>query len=179
MKLPHLVLMLGLTGLVACTTSDRTLHQMRNNRGTPEEFAIVPNKPLEMPQSFAELPTPTPGSANRTDQTPLADAVAAPAGIDGMVPPLLARAAAGVGHALLGQPRKGTCIGVMAMTLVAHLAVPGEAKGLELAQDGIDAARRAAGGIDILDAQAPAALLATRIQIARHRGHQRAGVKRS
>ncbi|MBE9637859.1 DUF3035 domain-containing protein [Salipiger mangrovisoli] len=77
MKLSHLVLMLGMTGLVACTTSDRTLHQMRNNRGTPEEFAIVPNKPLEMPQSFAELPVPTPGSANRTDQTPRADAVAA------------------------------------------------------------------------------------------------------
>ncbi|MCA0938318.1 DUF3035 domain-containing protein [Yangia mangrovi] len=77
MKLPHLVLMLGMTGLVACTTSDRTLHQMRNNRGTPEEFAIVPNKPLEMPQSFAELPVPTPGSGNRTDQTPLSDAVAA------------------------------------------------------------------------------------------------------
>ncbi len=77
MKLPHLVLMFGMTGLVACTTSDRTLHQMRNNRGTPEEFAIVPNKPLQMPQSFAELPTPTPGSANRTDQTPVADAVAA------------------------------------------------------------------------------------------------------
>ncbi|MCA0997607.1 MULTISPECIES: DUF3035 domain-containing protein [Roseobacteraceae] len=77
MKLPHLVLMLGVTGLVACTTSDRTLHQMRNNRGTPEEFAIVPNKPLQMPQSFAELPAPTPGSANRTEQTPRQDAVAA------------------------------------------------------------------------------------------------------
>ncbi|WP_353474022.1 DUF3035 domain-containing protein [Salipiger sp. H15] len=78
MKLPHLVLMIGGVALAACTSSEpRTLHQLRNNRGTPEEFAIVPNKPLEMPQSFAELPAPTPGSANRTDQTPFADAVAA------------------------------------------------------------------------------------------------------
>ncbi|SDG57586.1 DUF3035 domain-containing protein [Alloyangia pacifica] len=77
MKLPHLALMIGLIGITACTEREKSLHQLRNNRGTPEEFAIVPNKPLEMPQSFAELPAPTPGSANRTDQTPMADAVAA------------------------------------------------------------------------------------------------------
>ncbi|WP_371061399.1 DUF3035 domain-containing protein [Rhodosalinus sp. 5P4] len=43
----------------------------------PEEFAVVPFKPLETPQSFAELPTPTPGARNRVDLTPNADAVAA------------------------------------------------------------------------------------------------------
>ncbi|MEC9198125.1 MAG: DUF3035 domain-containing protein [Pseudomonadota bacterium] len=47
----------------------------RLSRG-PDEFAIVPPKALEMPETN-ELPTPTPGSANRTDQTPLADGIAA------------------------------------------------------------------------------------------------------
>lgn len=43
----------------------------------PEEFAIVPTKPLEMPADLAQLPDPTPGGSNITDPTPDADAVAA------------------------------------------------------------------------------------------------------
>ncbi|MGR3542344.1 MAG: DUF3035 domain-containing protein [Hasllibacter sp.] len=43
----------------------------------PDEFAIIPNRPLQAPPSFRELPPPTPGGANRTDQTPLADAARA------------------------------------------------------------------------------------------------------
>ncbi len=73
---------LALMALAACGSrqdvGDREtkLHQLRNFNGAPEEFSIVPAKPLDMPQSFAELPQPTPGSGNRTDQTPLKDAVA-------------------------------------------------------------------------------------------------------
>lgn len=43
----------------------------------PDEFAILPTKPLEMPVDLAALPDPTPGGTNRTDPTPLADAAAA------------------------------------------------------------------------------------------------------
>jgi hypothetical protein len=43
----------------------------------PDEFRIVPNQPLEDPPSYNALPPPTPGGANRTDQTPLQDSVAA------------------------------------------------------------------------------------------------------
>lgn len=43
----------------------------------PEEFAIVPSKPLELPPDLAALPAPTPGGSNITDQNPDADAVAA------------------------------------------------------------------------------------------------------
>lgn len=43
----------------------------------PDEFAIVPNKPLQSPPDFAALPAPTPGAGNLTDPTPEADAVAA------------------------------------------------------------------------------------------------------
>ncbi len=33
----------------------------------PDEFAILPTKPLEMPADVAALPPPTPGAANRAD----------------------------------------------------------------------------------------------------------------
>lgn len=43
----------------------------------PDEFAILPGRPLEMPQDLAQLPPPTPGGSNRTDVQPRADAIAA------------------------------------------------------------------------------------------------------
>lgn len=44
---------------------------------TPDEFSILPNKPLVEPADYAALPAPTPGGINRADPTPEADAVAA------------------------------------------------------------------------------------------------------
>jgi hypothetical protein len=67
---------LALLGLAGCS-GDGRLRDLSNPPGGPEEFAIVPNKPLQTPPSFAELPPPAPGRANRTDLTPGADAVAA------------------------------------------------------------------------------------------------------
>ncbi|MEL7343337.1 MAG: DUF3035 domain-containing protein [Pseudomonadota bacterium] len=43
----------------------------------PDEFAILPAKPLEEPEDYASLPAPTPGGSNLTDPTPEADLVAA------------------------------------------------------------------------------------------------------
>ena len=43
----------------------------------PDEFLIVPSKPLETPGSFTNLPSPTPGGRNLTDATPLEDAASA------------------------------------------------------------------------------------------------------
>lgn len=79
MRATHLVGFLALIGLTACGAGKRdiTLHDLRTNSGKPEEFAITPGKPLQAPESFSALPTPTPGGTNRTDQTPLKDAVAA------------------------------------------------------------------------------------------------------
>lgn len=80
--MPRALIILSLVALTACGSRqdtidrDTNLRQLRNPTGTPEEFSIVPPKPLEAPESLAELPTPTPGGANRTDQTPLKDAVA-------------------------------------------------------------------------------------------------------
>ncbi|ETW12094.1 lipoprotein [Roseivivax marinus] len=67
------------TTLAACSgirDGETNLRDVNDYRGTPEEFGIVPNRPLQMPQSFAQLPAPTEG-ANRADLTPLQDAVAA------------------------------------------------------------------------------------------------------
>ena len=80
--MPRAWIILALVALTACgtrqdtTDRDTNLRQLRNPTGTPEEFSIVPPKPLQAPESLSELPTPTPGGANRTDQTPLKDAVA-------------------------------------------------------------------------------------------------------
>jgi hypothetical protein len=54
-----------------------SLMEIRSSSSTPDEFAILPNKPLEIPQDLAALPPPTPGGANRVDPTPIADAVLA------------------------------------------------------------------------------------------------------
>lgn len=81
--MPRILIILALMTLTACgtrqdtTDRDTNLRQLRNASGAPEEFSIVPPQPLEMPETLAELPPPTPGGSNRTDQTPLRDAVAA------------------------------------------------------------------------------------------------------
>ncbi len=49
----------------------------------PDEFAILPTKPLQMPDDLASLPAPTPGGGNLADPTPQADAVAALGGRPG------------------------------------------------------------------------------------------------
>lgn len=57
--------------------SDAPLYALRSDSGGPDEFAILPTKPLEMPEDMAALPPPTPGVPNRADPTPEADAFAA------------------------------------------------------------------------------------------------------
>jgi len=58
-------------------TAPRLMNIRANADGTPDEFAILPNKPIEMPKSYSELPDPTPGGANLVDPTPEADAIRA------------------------------------------------------------------------------------------------------
>ncbi len=71
--------------IAGCERSTPQLINPQRGQRTPDEFSILPSKPIEMPKDFAALPPPTPGQANRTDATPMADAVAAlggnPAGI--------------------------------------------------------------------------------------------------
>lgn len=69
-----LILILAL-GLSAC--GDKTLRDLNDPAAGPEEFDIIPNKPLETPDNYTALPVPTPDQANLADATPKKDAVAA------------------------------------------------------------------------------------------------------
>lgn len=62
--------------LAACSTDPHLMNISAGKRG-PDEFAIVPTKPLQMPPDLNMLPLPTPGGSNITDPTPMGDAVAA------------------------------------------------------------------------------------------------------
>lgn len=64
-------------GLAACADRDPSLMNLRATQDGPDEFAILPTKPLQEPKDYSDLPAPTPGQANLTDPTPKADAVAA------------------------------------------------------------------------------------------------------
>ena len=67
----------GLTALVvlAACSGDPELMNIRTE--TPDEFSVLPTKPLEAPEDYTSLPTPEPGGTNLVDPTPRADAVAA------------------------------------------------------------------------------------------------------
>lgn len=71
-----IALTMTMLGLAACST-DPHLMTLDSGQRSPDEFAIVPTKPLQMPKDLAALPAPTPGGGNITDPTPQADAIAA------------------------------------------------------------------------------------------------------
>lgn len=60
-----------------------TLMNLSNHSNGPDEFSILPTRPLEMPKDFKTLPEPTPGSPNLVDPSPLNDAVVALGGTPG------------------------------------------------------------------------------------------------
>lgn len=65
--------------LAGCGRGDKApqLMNIRSATQGPDEFGILPPKPLSMPTDLASLPAPTPGGANLTDPTPNADAIVA------------------------------------------------------------------------------------------------------
>jgi hypothetical protein len=74
-----LIMTTAMMVLAACGGSDEPnlLNISQPRSEGPDEFAILPAKPLEMPQDMAALPEPTPGGTNLTDPTPVADATIA------------------------------------------------------------------------------------------------------
>ncbi|MGO4852017.1 DUF3035 domain-containing protein [Phaeovulum sp. W22_SRMD_FR3] len=75
----HGTLCAALLALTACGGGDKVpkLMFLHSSGSGPDEFSILPTKPLQMPPDLAALPEPTPGGSNITDPTPVADAVAA------------------------------------------------------------------------------------------------------
>ncbi len=68
---------LVLVALAACSRDEPRLLNLRSSADGPDEFSVLPTRPLEMPDNLTELPTPTPGAANRADPDPEADLAAA------------------------------------------------------------------------------------------------------
>ena len=98
------ILVLGVTlALSACgggTGEPNLLNISQPRSEGPDEFSVLPTKPLEMPQDMASLPNPTPGGSNLTDPTPEADAAAA---LGGNVAVLARRSADGALVAYAGR----------------------------------------------------------------------------
>jgi len=76
MRIPLGAIILSGT-LVLSGCASKGLRQFETAGAGPDEFMILPNKPLTAPKDYAVLPAPTPGGVNLVDQNPLADAVVA------------------------------------------------------------------------------------------------------
>lgn len=74
MKL-RVISVIAVMAVSAC--SNDGLRDLRGSGDGPDEFLILPSKPLQAPESLSVLPEPTPGGTNITDATPLEDGVAA------------------------------------------------------------------------------------------------------
>ena len=61
--------------LAGCGTTN--LRKMESDDKGPEEFTVVPLKPLEQPSDYATLPKPENAAPSITDPTPIADAITA------------------------------------------------------------------------------------------------------
>ena len=90
-------LVTALLGLAACAQDDPQLVNIPPQAAGdgPDEFGIVPNRPLETPSDFASLPPPTPGGGNLADPDPVGDIAEALGGT---------RAATRSSGALSGEP---------------------------------------------------------------------------
>ena len=71
---PVIFILVGALAVSGCV--QKNLRVLRPAGTGPDEFLVLPNKPLTPPESFSNLPAPTPGGTNLTDATPQADLVA-------------------------------------------------------------------------------------------------------
>ncbi len=112
--------------LAACSDSENPIlmHAASQERG-PDEFGILPTKPLEMPDSLSELPPPNPGGANRVDPQPRAD----------------------VARALGGNPAAAVAPGTADGGIVNHASRFGREEGIrdQLASEDLEFRRRNQG----------------------------------
>ena len=76
MRIPFgMIVLVGAVAVAGC--SQKGLRDIRKTGTGPDEFLVLPNKPLNEPADYSSLPEPTPGAGNIADPTPQADAVAA------------------------------------------------------------------------------------------------------
>ena len=73
-------IMAAALALSACSSGGEPRMMNLNSRNVgpgPDEFSVLPSRPLEMPSDLTALPPPNPGGPNRTDPDPEAEAIAA------------------------------------------------------------------------------------------------------
>lgn len=70
-----MIIIMGL--LLAACSNDKGIRRLSSSGDGPDEFRVLPSKPLEAPKDYAALPTPTLGGKNRTDLDPAGDAIVA------------------------------------------------------------------------------------------------------
>lgn len=73
-----MIILIAAVAVAGC--SNKGLHNLRAPGTGPDEFMILPVKPLTAPKTYSELPAPTPGGGNLVDPTPTADAMVAMGG---------------------------------------------------------------------------------------------------
>lgn len=81
-----LLLACAVLGLSGCQGDGVLAGLFKSSRinSAPDEFMVLPTRPLEMPASMSELPSPTPGAPNRVDYQPGAQAIAGLTGRPGV-----------------------------------------------------------------------------------------------
>lgn len=125
-----LIVLLAVAAVSGCSRNNKEprLLNIRSSTQGPDEFSILPSKPLQAPENFAALPTPTPGGANLVDPSPNDDAIAALGGN----PAVVSR----------GIPASDT-------GLINHASRFGRARGIrqQLAAEDLDFRRRKDGRI--------------------------------
>ncbi len=121
MRVPHLLFVLiASLGVSACSLGserDISMRQLDKPGEGPDEFSILPSRPLEAPADYAALPTPTPGQSNLTDRNPVAEGIAALGGTSA------SRSASGVpasDMALLNHVSRNGVSGDIRATLAAE-----------------------------------------------------------
>ena len=73
-----MVVFMASLALSACSRNkEPRLLNIKSSTSGPDEFAILPSKPLQQPTDFSALPAPTPGGRNLVDPSPNEDAIAA------------------------------------------------------------------------------------------------------
>lgn len=74
------IAVLILIPLVLSACANTGLRDLRTNSDGPDEFMVQPVKPLEEPADYNNLPAPTPGQANLTDRSAIAEGIVAVGG---------------------------------------------------------------------------------------------------